>query len=363
MIAQIRTGLWVRNGFAIRGQLLHYRDFMLRELCYDQDIFILQIALAVLDPNTVIVTILERFGLVGYFSGVTLHPMYEGPQLASMVEEVLYIFITILSEASNAAQIPITSQIRREIVHALALGSCSYTDLVKRVAERLVEDVHFESVLTAVANFRSPESVTDTGVYELKDEAFDEVNPFFFHYSRNKREEAETILLNRLRKKNGIQDPVIVPNPTAITHGPFAIISSTFESEALLQVMFYAIYNVLAATEDSTPTSAEAILDQTLHLIMLALVERGSIFSHLCPVKTFEEDRTLLDVLCTLEFHDQYRTYKPRVAWILEQIASHVPDEVTRRRHISDDNISAASDIDDAKKRAAKAFICFIIAA
>lgn len=125
MIAQIRTGLWVRNGFAIRGQLLHYRDFMLRELCYDQDIFILQIALAVLDPNTVIVTILERFGLVGYFSGVTLHPMYEGPQLASMVEEVLYIFITILSEASNAAQIPITSQIRREIVHALALGSCS----------------------------------------------------------------------------------------------------------------------------------------------------------------------------------------------------------------------------------------------
>ena len=39
MIAQIRTGLWVRNGFAIRdGQLLHYRDYMLHELCYDQDI-------------------------------------------------------------------------------------------------------------------------------------------------------------------------------------------------------------------------------------------------------------------------------------------------------------------------------------
>ena len=39
MIAQIRTGLWVRNGFAIRGQLLHYRDYMLRELCYDQDLW------------------------------------------------------------------------------------------------------------------------------------------------------------------------------------------------------------------------------------------------------------------------------------------------------------------------------------
>jgi len=38
MIAQIRTSLWVRNGFAIRGQLLHNRDYMLRELCYDQDL-------------------------------------------------------------------------------------------------------------------------------------------------------------------------------------------------------------------------------------------------------------------------------------------------------------------------------------
>ncbi|KAF8910386.1 hypothetical protein CPB85DRAFT_1413971 [Mucidula mucida] len=356
MIAQIRTGLWVRNGFAIRGQLLHYRDFMLRELCYDQDIFMLQIALAVLDPNTVIVTILERFGLVGYFSGATLHPLYEGSQLASMVEEVLYIFITILSEASSANKLPVSTQIRREIIHALALGPCSYTDLVKRVAERLVEDVSFEKVLMEVATFRSPESITDTGVYELKDQVFDEVNPFFYHYSRNKREEVEIILLNRLRKKTGTSEPVIIPEPIGITEGPFAIMASTFESEALLQVMFYAVYNVLAATEETgeAPPSAEAILDQGLHLIMLALVERGTIFSHLCPVKSFEEDRCLVDVLCTLEFHEKYKAYKPRVGWILTQMAFHVPEEVQSRRHIPDISL-APVDADGMKKRAAKA--------
>ena len=53
MIAQIRTGLWVRNGFAIRGQLLHYRDYMLRELCYDQDLYLLQTALIVLPSDLV----------------------------------------------------------------------------------------------------------------------------------------------------------------------------------------------------------------------------------------------------------------------------------------------------------------------
>ena len=64
MIAQIRTGLWVRNGFAIRGQLLHYRGYMLRELCYEQDLYLLQTALIVLPPDLVIVSILDRFGLV-----------------------------------------------------------------------------------------------------------------------------------------------------------------------------------------------------------------------------------------------------------------------------------------------------------
>ena len=39
MIARNRTGLWVRNGFAICAQLLRYRDFMLRELSYDQDLY------------------------------------------------------------------------------------------------------------------------------------------------------------------------------------------------------------------------------------------------------------------------------------------------------------------------------------
>lgn len=357
MIAQIRTGLWVRNGFAIRGQLLHYRDFMLRELCYDQDLFILQIALIILDPNTVIVSILDRFGLLGYFSGVFLHPTYEASQLSSMVEEVLYVLITILSENANPSRMPVQVAIRREIIHALAMGPCSYTDLVKRVAERLVEDICFERVLKEVANFKAPESTTDLGLYELKDEAYDEVNPFFYHYTRNRREEVENVLRTRMKKKSGDADPVIVPKPIGVTDGPFAVLSATFESEALLQIMFYAIYNILALTESSgaSPPSAEAILDQVLHLVMLAIVERATTFSHLSAIKSFEEDKTLIDVICTLEHHDKYKPYKTRVEWILGQMESHVPEEVRSRRRVLDTSRAPAPDPEDAKKRAAKA--------
>jgi E3 ubiquitin-protein ligase UBR1 len=357
MIAQIRTGLWVRNGFAIRGQLLHYRDFVLRDLCYDQDLFILQTALVVLNPDTVIVTILDRFGLLAFFSDNFLHTAYEGPQLFSMVEEVLYVFITIFSETSNASKLPLHAVARREIVHALAMGACTFTDLVKRVAERLVDDKCFERVLKEVSNFKSPESTTDSGLYELKDEAFDEVDPFFYHYTRNKREEVDTILRARLKKKTGVAEPVLVPKPLGVTSGPFAILASVFESEALLQIVFYALYNVLLLTDasSSAPPSSEAILDQVLHLIILALVERAPIFSRLAAIKVFEDKKNLIDIICALEHHEKYKSYNARVKWILGQMEMHVPEEVQARRRVIDTTHDNLPNPEDAKKKAAKA--------
>jgi E3 ubiquitin-protein ligase UBR1 len=357
MIAQIRTGLWVRNGFAIRGQLLHYRDFMLRELCYDQDLFMMQIALIVLDPNLVLVSILDRFGLMGYFSGAFLHPIYEGPQLSSMVEELLYVLITIIGEDANASKMSTVKQVQREIIHALALGPCSYTDLVKRVAERLVEDACFDRVLKDVAHFKAPESTSDTGVYELKDEFFDDVNPFYFHYTRNKREEVETILMNRLKKKTGNPEPIIIPKPSEITEGPFVVLPLVYDSEILLQIIFYAIYNLLVTTDSagSAPPSGEAILDQALHLIMLALVERKAVFANLSAVKTFEEEKTLIDILCTLEYHDHYKGYKSRVGWVLTQFAEVNPQEVLSRRRQPEAEKAAENDPGAERKRAAEA--------
>jgi E3 ubiquitin-protein ligase UBR1 len=92
---------------------------------------------------------------------------------------------------------------------------------VKRVAERLVDDVCFEAVLSEVARFRAPDGTADAGAYELRDEVFDEVDPFFYHYTRNRREDVERILLARLRRTTGVAEPVLVPKPLGISDGPF----------------------------------------------------------------------------------------------------------------------------------------------
>lgn len=334
---------------------MHYRDFMLRELCYDQDLFILQTAMVILDPNSVIVTMLDRFQLAGYFSGATLHHVYDNTQMANMVEEFLYVLITVMTETANATKMPLPQSVRREIVHALALGPCTYTELVKRVAERKSDDVCFDRVLNDVANFKAPDSTADSGMYELKDEAFDEVNPFFYHHTRNKREEVEVVLKTHLKKRSGAEDPVLVPKPLSITRGPFTVLSSVLESEVLLQLIFYGIFNVISITDatNSAPPSAEAILDQCLHLLMLALVERPQSFSYISVNKIFEENQTLLDVVCALERNTTYhKNYKSRVQWILSQFELYQPQEVQARKAPEP---SVQVDPEEAKKRAAKA--------
>ena len=133
-----------------------------------------------------------------------------------MVEEVFYVLTTILSENGNVMGISVPKAIGREIVHALAMGPCSFSDLVKRVAERLVDDVAFEGCLKEVVTFRPPEVPTETGLYELREEGYEEVNPFFYHYTRNRREGVDMVLRNRIKKKTGKKEWEIVLEPKGI---------------------------------------------------------------------------------------------------------------------------------------------------
>jgi E3 ubiquitin-protein ligase UBR1 len=210
----------------------------------------------------------------------------------------------------------------------------------------MTEDVCFERVLT---NFKAPESTADFGMYELKDKAYDEVNPFYFHYARNRREGVENVLKARLKKespssRHPSSDPVIVPGPWKCDVGPFKNLHTVFESDVLLQIVFYGLHNILVLTNSTgeSPPSAEAILDQVLHLIMLALVNHGPTFSLLSSSKTFEQI-TLLGVICALEHHEKFKPYKTRAQWIISQYHSHVPEEVQCRRKVKDAANSASA--------------------
>src|SRR5581483_5734552 len=137
--------------------------------------FLLQTAFIVLDPNLVLATILDRFDLVKWFNGGTNHKIYDNSQLTFIAEELLTLIIICVSERANAAGLTIEQEIRREIIHGLCLGSIAYSELVKRIPERLAQDSMFDEILAKLANYKAPDSLTDHGIYELDDKYFDEV--------------------------------------------------------------------------------------------------------------------------------------------------------------------------------------------
>ncbi|KAJ2745977.1 E3 ubiquitin-protein ligase ubr1 [Coemansia sp. BCRC 34301] len=284
VMAQIHARLWVRNGYVIRSQSHHYREVSLRENTYDQDIVMIQFFLSIWpDTDHILMTLLDRFGLYDWFSGRPLNSrVYEPFHLQYMVEEFLNLLIVIVSERHVATGKNSLDLARREIVHG-CLSPISYSELSKKIPERLAEHTEFDNLLQQMADFRGPVSVMDFGLYELKDEYLDEVDPYFIHYSRNQREEVEELLKERLkkrmRKNGGDADEVPAYIPSKLEHikfGPFQRIGMVLHTPLACQVLFYAL---LHATHTANNLLSETMVDEALQLIVLALEDgrRGAV--------------------------------------------------------------------------------------
>ncbi|KAJ2057451.1 E3 ubiquitin-protein ligase ubr1, partial [Coemansia sp. S155-1] len=284
VMAQIRAGLWVRNGYVIRMQSHHYREVSLRENTYDQDIVMIQFFLSIWpDTDHILMTLLDRFGLYDWFSGRPLGSrVYEPFHLQYMVEEFLNLLIVIVSERHIATGKNPLDLARREIVHG-CLSPISYSELSKKIPERLAEHTEFDNLLQQMADYRAPVSVMDFGLYELKDDYLDEVDPYFIHYSRNQREEVEELLKERLkkrmRKNGGDVDEVPAFIPSKLEHirfGPFQRVGMVLHTPLACQVLFYAL---LHATHTTNDLLSETMVDEALQLIVLALEDgrRGAV--------------------------------------------------------------------------------------
>ncbi|KAI9304495.1 hypothetical protein BJ944DRAFT_202608 [Cunninghamella echinulata] len=329
--SQIRAGVWVRNGYGLRTQAHHYREISLRENTYDADIFLLQLGLATLPPNLSLVTLMDRFDLVNWFQGDTKHVQYDNTQTVFMVEEILNILIVCMCEHSNIIGATMQDKIRREIIHNLCLGLSSYSELTKRIPERLTEHHEFDRILSTVANFKAPDGIHDHGRYELKSEYFDEVDTHFWHYSRNNREEAENILKARWKKENSNKSDdefFVIPKVNTIASGPFKYLGTILHTPVIVQMLSYALWNVKISKNHNSDT----ILDQTLHIIILALIDKNHntskeegfyrhSFEQLYSFKEEEvtKEMTLFNVMTLLREDDQFKEAHGRLDWIFNK--------------------------------------------
>ncbi|KAL2827169.1 hypothetical protein BDW59DRAFT_58242 [Aspergillus cavernicola] len=283
-LAQMKAGMWVRNGLSLRHQMSQYRGVSCRELGYYRDIFLLQAALVTCNPSRVLASIADRFGVVDWMNRNYIpRAGIEDAKIVDVVEEFVLLLIVLLTDRNSLASdgnsdFAMGENMSREIAHVLCFKPVSFSDLSTRLSDQVRESDIFQDVLEEIANFRPPEGLNDTGTFELKPEYIRLIDPYSAHYTKNQRDEAESIYREWMAKQTGKNASEIVfePRLRPLTCGAFSDLARFTRTPLFAQVVHQCLDYVMSS-KDRTPTipstRVETFLQVVLHLILLATLE------------------------------------------------------------------------------------------
>lgn len=290
-LAQMRAGLWVRNGMTLRHQMSTYRNVPRKDLGYQRDIFLVQVALVVCSPATILATLMTRFKVDDWGRG----RIYDSPrddgidqqQRFDLAEDFVHLLIILLSERTHLRPLaedpnPSLTVARRDIIHALCAKPLSHSELTNKLSEKISDSIEFGDLLDEMTIYRPPEGLNDSGTFALKDEYFAEIEPYLSQFNRNQREEADLVYRKHVASKTG-KDPsevVYEPKLVPIQTGLFRDLAAFTRTTLFTQMIFYFLHFATDRSSQLAPTlpitKVEQFLQFVLHLVLLAVLEDHS---------------------------------------------------------------------------------------
>ncbi|KAF2402486.1 hypothetical protein EJ06DRAFT_490957 [Trichodelitschia bisporula] len=284
-LAQMRAGMWVRNGITLRHQSSAHRTVQRAPLSHHRDIFMVQVALVVCRPATVLASIVDRFNVTSWITGDYQQIAgQEEQQRMDVAEDFVHLLIVLLSDRTNLIPLeddphPQVSTARRDIIHALCFKPLLYSELTSKMADKLSESEEFDKLLDELAVYKPPEGLSDYGTFALKPQFLEELDPYLTQFSRNQRDEAENIYRKYLAEKTGTPQSEVVYEPRLrpIKSGLFKNLSGVTRQPLFAQIIFYLLQYAMVAdrfeTNNIPATKVEQFLQFVLHLTLIAVLE------------------------------------------------------------------------------------------
>ncbi|KAI9701807.1 MAG: hypothetical protein M1836_001151 [Candelina mexicana] len=283
-LAQMKTGMWVRNGLTLRHQMSTYRNVSQRDVAHHRDIFLIQSALVTCNPSRVLASMIDRFGMEDWVRGrYGIRDGYEDTQMVDVAEDFVHLMIILLCDRTSL--MPIEDEhntqalaIKRDIAHVLCFKPVSFSDICARLADKFQDLEEFQEILEEMTDFRPPEGLSDSGTFELKAEFIDDIDPYIAHYTKNQREEAENAYRVRMAKRTGkpASDIVYEPKLRPIQSGIFLELVAFTRTPLFAQVILSLLGYALQAknwTPNIPDTRVETFVQVVLHLTLIAVLE------------------------------------------------------------------------------------------
>lgn len=172
----------------------------------DRDIQCLQIGAALIESNQFLIHILNKFDLLEWAD-----PNYEQSNRTisdddhirqiNMIDEFLELLIVIIGERYIPGIGCVTEEdrIKKEIIQQLCIKNLPHSELNRALPDTNNVTI-LEDVIDSIAVFKKPSKSDTKGVYELKEEFYNDYNMYFYHYTKEDKSKSEET--QRIRRRN-----------------------------------------------------------------------------------------------------------------------------------------------------------------
>ncbi|XP_063285782.1 E3 ubiquitin-protein ligase UBR3 isoform X4 [Pelobates fuscus] len=185
-LSEIHSNMWVRNGLQIKGQAMTYVQSHFCNSMIDPDIYLLQVCASKLDPDYFISSVFERFKVVDLLTMASQHQntVLESDHERSMLEGALSFLVILISLRVHLGMTD-DEILRAEMIAQLCMNDRTHSSLLDLIPESpnpkssvIAGGCSFESVLSAVADFKAPVfepgGSMQQGMYTPKSEIWDQ---------------------------------------------------------------------------------------------------------------------------------------------------------------------------------------------
>ena len=320
LVSQVHAGMWRRNGYSLQHQIYFYHNARCRGEMYDRDVQAMQFCAANMDHDHFLLQLLDKFGLVHWANSEFQISEEESIRhLTVLVEEFFGLLITILGEryTPGVGDVGMEDMVRKEIIQLLCVEPMSHSILNKSLPEDVNHETGLEKVIDQVATFKKPTGANSKGVYELKDEYYQEYNVFFYHYTREDQSKSEEAQRSRLKTAN---KPQVCPPPKmAALCKSFAKMAFVLQSDLMLHLLTL----VLKRADDlKSRCFSESQVHKVLYLIGMALVEEVRLKEENKDSSFKFSERAknvgLLEAMETLTGSYRIESHKELLAWTIK---------------------------------------------
>ncbi|XP_042476695.1 E3 ubiquitin-protein ligase PRT6-like [Macadamia integrifolia] len=260
--AQVRAGMWRKNGGAAILSCELYRSVRWSEQSLELDLFLMQCCAALAPPGLYVKRIIECFGLSNYLSlNLERSDEYE----PVLVQEMLTLIIQIVKERRFCG-LSTTESLQRELVYKLAIGDATHSQLVKSLPPDLSKSDQVQKILEVVAVYSNPSGMKQ-GKYSLRKTYWKELDLYHPRWNSRDLQIAEERYL-RFCKASALTNQL--PRWTTLFY-PLQGIARIATSKAVLQIVRAVLFYAVFTDKNSASRAPDGVILTALHLLSLAL--------------------------------------------------------------------------------------------